>query len=49
MHINIQASPYFNLISWPYLKNVLQAKESLGMARGAMHGKHHTHVPKASL
>lgn len=48
-HINIEASLYLNLISWPYLKNVLQAKERVGMSTGAMRSKHHPHVPKICL
>lgn len=49
VHTNIEASLYLNLISWPYLKNVLQAKERVGMPSGAMLSKHHPHVPKACL
>ena len=47
--ISIEVSLYLNLISWPYLKNVLKAKKRVGMSTGAMHSKHHPHVPEVCL
>lgn len=49
MDISTEKPLYLNIISCPYLKNVLKTKERLGMLTGVMHSKYCPRIPTVCL